>query len=227
NYVKVDAGGTLTSSNTLNVKNNGLLQLAATGAIEGRTPAGGASTATIAVASGGRFEAAGTGLGDANTVLTTVSSGGSFAVGLGGRASASTLTLSNTASKLTLNTGSTLEIGLFGATSSDQLNFTTTNILTVGTGVNFKLTLQGYVPVTGNSWTIFTGSNGFSTGSAANLAAATFVEPSLSVGLSWDTTKFNQANGWVVSVAGVPEPSTVILFGLSLSALWIARRRKA
>jgi T5SS/PEP-CTERM-associated repeat protein len=225
NYVKVDAAGTFTSDSTINVKDKGLLQLAATGAIEGRNPAGVAATATIAVASGGRFEAAGSGLGAVGTtVLTTLSSNSTFAVGLGDAVAASTLTLSNTNSKVTLNTGSTFEFGIFGAATSDQLNFSATNILTVGTGVNLRLTLQGYVPVDGDSWTMITGSDGFATGSAANLAAATFVTPSLSGGLSWDTSEFNQTDGWVISV--VPEPATVVLLGLSLSALLLVRRRK-
>jgi len=230
NYVKVDAGGLLTSNNNINVRNTGLLQLAATGVIEGRTTAGVASTAAIAVASGGRFEAAGTGLGAVGTTVnTTVNSGATFAIGLGDAVAASTLTLSNTSSKLTLNTGSTMEIGIFGAAAIDQLNFTATNILTVGTDVNFKLTLHGYAPVAGNSWAVIIGSNGFANiTSSNNLAAATFETPSLSPGLSWDMTQFNQADGWIVSIAGIPipEPNAALLVGLPLGIIVLLRRMR-
>jgi|GEM_PF-2060892 len=224
NYVLVDANGTLTSQNNINVKEKGALRLAATGKIEGRTTAGVAATAAINVLADGRFEAAGAGLGATTTVNTTINSGGFLAVGLDTAVVASTLSLSNTSSKMTLNTGSFLEFGLFGNGLNDSIAFTSTNIMTIGTGVNLRLTLQAYSPADGNSWTLLTGS-GFATGSAGNLAAATFDLPTLGGGLSWDTTKFNETDGWMVSV--VPEPSSLMLLGISLGTLLFVRRRRA
>jgi len=224
NFILVGANGTLTSRNTITVSDRAALRLAATGAIEGRTVAGVADTATINVLSGGRFEAAGTGLGAVTTVNTTVSSGGFLAVGLDSAVVASTLSLSNTNSKVTLNTGSTLEFGLFGNGLNDSLAFSATNIMTVQSGANLRLTLQAYAPVAGNSWTLITGA-GFASGSAANLAAATFVLPTLGVGLSWNTTQFNEGNGWGISV--VPEPSSLMLLGVGLSTLLFRRRSRA
>jgi len=224
NFVLVGANGTLTSNNTITVRDKAALRLAATGKIEGRDTAGVAATATISVLSGGRFEAAGSGLGAVTTVNTTVSSGGSLAVGLDSAVAASTLSFSNTNSKMTLNTSSTLEFGLFGNGLNDSIAFSAINIMTVQSGVNLRLTLQAYAPVDGNSWTLITGA-GFASGSAANLAGATFVLPTLGVGLSWNTTQFNEGNGWGISV--VPEPSSLMLFGASLGALLIFRRRRA
>lgn len=224
NFILVGANGTLTSRNTITVSDRAALRLAATGAIEGRNIAGVADTATINVLSGGRFEAAGTGLGAVTTVNTTFSSGGSLAVGLDSAVAASTLSLSNTNSKVTLNTGSTLEFGLFGNGLNDSLAFSATNIMTVGSGVNLRLTLQAYAPVDGNSWTLITGA-GFASGSAANLAGATFVLPTLGSGLSWNTTRFNATDGWGISV--VPEPSSLMLLGVGLSTLLFFRRRRA
>jgi len=221
NYIKVDAGGTLTSQSSITVNNKALLQLAATGAIEGRTTAGVPSPATISIQNGGRFEAAGSGLGASTTVTTTVASGGKFAVGLTG-GTASTLTLVNTNSKVTLQTGSILEMGVFGAASNDQIAFSAANILTVQTGITFKLTLEGYTPVSGDSWNFITGS-GFATGSDTNLASATFDLPTLSGGLSWDTSNFNSGGAWEIAV--VPEPSIFTLVGGALVLLTLRRRR--
>ena len=224
NYVLVDAGGTLTHSRT-DVRNKGLLQLASGGAIEGRDLAGTPLNSVITVDSGGRFEAAGAGLGADTTVRTTVESGAAFSVGLGDAVAASTLTLSNSDSWLRLESGSTFEIGLFGVNLNDTLQLDAADAFVVLSGVTVKLTLQGYVPVDGNSWSIVSGlSSGFSSGSDANFAAATFDLPALSGGLSWDTTNFSSVGGWEVSV--VPEPSTFLLVGVSLCGLLISRRRK-
>lgn len=224
NFVLVGANGTLTSSNTITVKDKAALRLSATGKIEGRNTAGVAATATISVLSGGRFEATGPGLGATTTVNTTVSNGGTLAVGLDEAVTAGTLVLSYTSSKMTLNTGSTLEFGIFGNGLNDNIDFTAVNIMTIQSGVNLRLTLEGYVPTAGNSWMLITGA-GFVTGSASNLAGANFDLPTLGGGLSWNTTMFNQTDGWKVSV--VPEPSTLMLLGFSLGTLLYFRRKKA
>lgn len=227
NRIRVNSGGTLTSAASLTVKDKALLQLASGGAIEGRTTAGTASTITVNIESGGRFEAAGSGLGAVGTTaITNVKSGGTFAVGLSDSLTASTLTLSNTNSKLNLASGSILAFGLYGNGLNDQMAFTANSIFSVAGSMTVQLTLEGYTIVGGDSWVLFDGlttarfSN--STTGAANLAASSFILPTLSGGLSWDTSRFNVADGWVIAV--VPEPSVVMLLGGAALILLGTRR---
>lgn len=227
NRIRVNSGGTLTSAASLTVRDKALLQLASGGAIEGRTTAGAASSITVNILSGGRFEAAGSGLGAVGTTaITNVSSGGTFAVGLSDSSTASTLTLSNTASKLNLAAGSILEFGLYGDGLNDQMAFTANSILSVAGSMTVQLTLEGYAVVEGDSWVLFDGltTARFSNGStsAVNLAASSFILPTLSGGLSWDTTRFNVDDGWVIAV--VPEPSAVMLLG-GAALIFLGARR--
>ncbi len=213
NKLIIGPGGTFTAIST--ITNNGVVQLAATGTLNG--------TGILNVTSGARFEAAGSGLG--TTIATNINSGGTLAVGLSGAISSSALTLSSGANKMNLQAGSILEMGIFGASSNDQLNIATGGVLTVASGINFKLTLEGYTPVGGETWTIFTGltAAGLASTNATNMAGATFVLPSLAPGLSWNTSNFNTAGNWQIAVA-VPEPSACAMLVFAIGGLGLLSR---
>lgn len=197
NRLTIANGGTFRSSST--IENRSLLQLAAGGVLEGADALSNPQALGVSVTSTGRFEAAGTGLG--STVTTNVAANGTFAIGLTdgvtGNTTASLLTLRST---VAFTTGSLLEISIFNASTSDQIDFAPAGGILTG---NVKLDLvfeNGYTPESGGSWTLFTGETGDIT--------ATFDLSQLDP-LLWDTDQFNQQGGW--KLVAIPESSSAML----------------
>lgn len=218
NKLVIGSGGTFEGSTDV----YGLLQLAS----------GGEMTAVWTrsqVLSGGRFEAAGSGLNWKHGGLSVsdpglvVKNGGTLAVGLTGDAGASVLQLNTITS---LEEGSTFEMSIFGALSSDRIELTD-QAFVVSTNVNLKLVLEGYSPSAGDGWSLLFGNTAsYLTGTnAANMSLVTLDAPALGGGLSWDMSKFDEANGWRVEV--VPEPSSMALLGAAFLGLatYVARRK--
>lgn len=203
NRLNIQSGGTYSSSGTTNV--TGLLQLAAGGALTGN--------ATVSLNPTGRFEAAGTGLAD--TVTTNINDG-TLAIGLTGAVAASELTLN---SVVNFSGGATLELTLFSSAADgiDRVVFGVDGGFNLAGTVSLDLVLSGYVPVPGDSWTVFSG-NTTGIGGVGQFDTSG-LDPTV-----WNTNLFNEAGGWQLSV--IPEPSTLALFGIALACLGYGRSRK-
>ena len=126
-------------------------------------------------------------------------------------------TVSGTYSSLSL-AGKTLSLGAsVGGTPTVLVE--TTGSATMGAGDIFKLIDWSSI-TTGTAGTI-----GTPGGSSAFSSASDLILPTLSGGLSWDTSAFS-SYGVVVIVAIVPEPARMVLFLLGLAALFLRRRRR-
>ncbi len=228
NRLVIGSGGTLLVGGAI-TNSGGLVQLADGGVLRGETTAGSAVpvdlliqgqvlvSGTVTTTSIGRFEAAGSGL--ASNVTTTVKNNGVFAVGLASATNASTLTLSST---VNLESGSVLEIGIFSDGGIDSINLALSGSLVLQSDAVFMLTLDGYIPKTGDSWAVFTGATSNIIGNFDMTLASL---PTLSGELSWDYSRFNEAGGWQVAV--IPEPrSTGLLLTAAIAGIGCFRRAR-
>ncbi|HWL52249.1 MAG TPA: PEP-CTERM sorting domain-containing protein [Chthoniobacteraceae bacterium] len=212
NKIVIESAGTFSSANT--IVNRGLLALKEGGVLNGRNAADDTAKAiSITTTNGARFEAAGSGL--ESTVSATINSGGTLAVGDGAGGSApQILSLGST---VTFNEGAILELNLF-ETGMDSIDFLAGATLS-GTGI--KLNILGE-PTSSGTWQVFTGQTaGISETITFDL---TGLDP------VWDTSLFNQDDGWKLTATVVPEPSTLAML-LGAGAIFcfhgrrLARRR--
>lgn len=204
NYLLVGNNGTVDINGNVDVS-GGLLRLSASGDL---------SAANVTVSNGGRFEATGDGL---TTTGSVAINNGELEVGFSGDMAAAVLTLSSTVN-LANSANAGLKMSIYGASSADEIEFAGGGLLSIGTASVFHLTLEGYAPVFGDSWALFTG---LTSGISGNFVS--FDLPTLSGGLEWSTTAFNEMGGWTVSV--VPEPSVLSLLLLAAGCLHFRRRR--
>ncbi len=206
NSLLIDAGGTLTqTAGNIAIGENALLRLASGGSLV---------SPSVQVASGGRFEAEGSGLG---ATAVTIDGGAVLAIGVEGGTGAQQLTIGHA---VTLAAGSFLEVDLFASGVMDQLHLDSGGSVVLGNRVTLRLSLAGYDPVLHDRWTLVSG----------NLAAlegefSLFELPELSGGLSWDLSGLNEAGGWELAV--IPEPGTWFLTALGGVALLVFRQRRA
>ncbi|MBC2595731.1 PEP-CTERM sorting domain-containing protein [Ruficoccus amylovorans] len=230
NYLLIDNGGTFTSSSVL-TNTNGLLQLAEGGVLAGKTLAGDSTALTVNVAGSGRFEAAGTGLGNTVTVnfegqvverlvdneivydtYTAV-----FAVGLDGATGPATVTVDST---INLNENSILEIEVYGNGGIDSIILGSNAEFNIGSNVMLSILMGDAGPILEGDYNIFTGNIASISGDFTDMLL-----PELDGGKSWDTSRFNAADGWVLSV--VPEPSTyAVILGAAVVLLALVRRKR-
>lgn len=216
NILEIGAGGTLAT--TASIENNGgLVRLADGGVLKGETALGAATAVSLNINGNGRLEAAGSGLGSSvQVVVGSETETAVLAIGLAGRTTAATLTLQT---GVTMNANSALEVAIFGANKIDSIALTTGGSFLIDGPVSLSISLVGYQLKVGDTYQLFTGDASAVTGSFTVLNM-----PTLTGGLSWDTSSFNQAGGWTFAV--VPEPSTyVLVLGFGLVALASQRRR--
>ncbi|HWL54758.1 MAG TPA: PEP-CTERM sorting domain-containing protein [Chthoniobacteraceae bacterium] len=205
NRLTVGDGGSVEIGGNVNVT-GGLLQLASTGALKANR---------VAVSAGGRFEAGGADLETPGG--TEIGTGSTLAIGLSGASTASLLTLK---SAVAMEAGSALELGLFADGTMSGIALDEGGSFSINSSATIRLVLsEGYQPVSGSEWTVFTGELGSITGTF-DLNAATL--PELAGDLEWDLTRFNQAGAWTVAV--IPEPGSVALLLLAGGA-WLAGGR--
>ncbi len=153
----------------------------------------------------------------ATTTGTRIQTGSTLAIGLGGATSASLLTLK---SAVAMEAGSTLELGLFGDGTMSGIMLEESGSFSISSTATIRLVLsEDYTPVAGSQWTVFTGEVGNITGEF-NLALATL--PMLGGDLEWDLTRFNENGGWQVAV--IPEPGPIALVLLA-GGMWLAGGR--
>lgn len=213
--IQLDPGAVFTSSNIVNINDAGLLQLSSGATLEGKSLGGSDFPLTINVKSGGRFEAAGSGL--ASNVASTVESAGTFSLGLAEAPSASTLNLN---SALTLNDGSIFEVTIFGEDAMGSMNLGASASVLISGDAVFKLLPGDYTPVNGDSWTLFSGDIGNISGmfDLENAILPVLDNQDLSWALNLD--------GSVWKIAVIPEPGTFALLGFAGMAGLFLRRRK-
>lgn len=195
------------------------------------------------VAAGGKL--AGTGsisLSGANAVAVT----GTLAPGNSTLATG-TQTGTFDVTKLTLNTGSTLEVQLGGANPGDGTGFydqmnvtsTTAGAITLNTGVNLTLSLvNSYTPAVNDTFYFLTRADastyanpflGFPEGTPLSLGGG--VTGQITYQANWTgsqgTSSFLGGNDVALMITAVPEPgvSTVLLTGLALFTLVLRRPR--
>lgn len=114
-----------------------------------------------------------------------------------------------------LNAG-TIEFEVASLSSHDRLNLT--GVFSAGGTLVVSL-LDGYAPVKGDFFDLMDFASFVNNGYAFDLSHA-----ALSPGLAWDTTAF--ATTGVISVVGVPEPSSIILLGVGAAILLAFTRRR-
>ncbi len=211
NRLVIGTGGSYLAAGNI-TSDNGLIQLAAGGVLNGETLTGTQQAITLTLNAGSRFEAAGTGLGA--SVSTIVKGNATFAVGLAGHSAAEVLTLK---SRLELESGSHLELSIFGDGQYDQIALTTGGQLVLGDNVTLHLSLVGdYQPAAGSSWQLFSGdANLVTLGSNFQIS-----QPEL-----WDLSGFNQEGGWVI--VAIPEPSTSLLLLTAVAGFCYWKRKSA
>lgn len=147
-----------------------------------------------------------------------IQDGATFAIGITGDSSASSFTLASSADLLN---GSTFATSIFGSGANDigQLNLAIGADMDLSSDVVFQLSLVNYNPALGDEWTVFTGLTNLIDGDFNPTLADL---PSLSGGLEWDLTGFNEEGGWVVAV--IPEPGMLALLSLASGFLLLRRR---
>ncbi|HWL53962.1 MAG TPA: PEP-CTERM sorting domain-containing protein [Chthoniobacteraceae bacterium] len=202
-----------------------LLQLSGNGILK----ASSASTSgniNIRVYAGGRFEAEGAGLTATST--PEIYETGTLAIGVtdsltGKRNAAGQLTLN---SALTFREGGILEIGIFGsgADEADRIAFGTGGSIVNANGATdlgtvIQLVLHNdYLPQAGDSWSLFTGTT---QGNITGRFDLNLIDLSI-----WDLSKFNEIDGWTISAAAIPEPSTTALLLLAGGGVLLALRTR-
>lgn len=218
NSLIIGANGAYLAGRTID--NFGLLQLADSGTLRGENMANGnAANISLNVKSDGRFEVAGDGLHQ--TVATTIDGGATLAVGLTGNTTADVFELS---SSVTLKDNSVLELTVFNSHEISSIAFLPDGFLNIEDGAILRILSAGHGFLSGDSYQLFTNTT---IDSISGSFLSTIELPTLGDGQSWDLSQFNLAGGWQITV--VPEPSTwaMLIGGISLAGVMIARRRRA
>jgi autotransporter-associated beta strand protein len=144
-------------------------------------------------------------------------------------------------SGLTLNTGSNFNFELIGNTTSGRgTNFdavdVTGGILTLQSGVNFNITLNGTGSTvdftnafwnSNQSWLVFSNTNAPSIASLFNLGTVS-ADSQSNTYTGYGSFSFSQSgNDIYLNWAPIPEPSTGILLAVGVAALWWLRRHRS
>lgn len=227
NRLTIGNGGTFQTNSTI-TSNGGLVQLEEGGFLLGEEFDGTAVAVEVNIGEGttregrvGRMEAAGSGLGQSVTV--NINNRGVLGIGSSDASAASLLSLN---SNLNFASGSQLELKIFGENAIDSIFLDSTGQMAIGDDVALVLLVTGgYTLKAGDTYQVFTGDLSSISGSFSD-----FILPTLADGLEWDTSNFNAAGNWALSVGGaIPEPSTVglVMGGLALAGACILRRRQA
>ncbi|TLD69073.1 hypothetical protein FEM03_19590 [Phragmitibacter flavus] len=214
-------GNTLINAGTLRLGANGSLVspriIVATSAIYDVASVTGGYT----LASGQTLEGDGQILGN-----TTIASGANLSIGTVGGDLTQSLAF---AAGLTLNSGSSTYLDLGTPADSDQLNVT--GIFTQANGAKIIVDPNGFVPIAGQTYQLFTFGAGstFSTNLGPLLRTGAedndtdFDLPDISAsGFQWDVSQFTTSG----IVAITPEPSRALLLLAGLVATLLPRRRK-
>lgn len=211
NRLEVGDGGTLHLGGSL--LNHGLLQLHEGGSIVGQKIDGSAHNANLQVTSGGILETRGSGLDD--SVETTLLSGATWRVAVEGEDYAGVFDLVST---MNLESGSRYEVKIYSDGQIDQVHLDGGELNLQGE-VLLALILDGYTPVEGQSWSLFTGDVGAIGGAGA-------FDISGLDSSQWDLSAFNEVGNWTISA--IPEPQAVAMVWALVLIMggWVYRRKR-
>lgn len=209
NYVRVQQGGALHLG--ADMLNSGLMQIESGASVVGRKIDGDPYQATVQVASGGIVEARGSGL--SSSVDIEFLSGSTLRISLGEETIAGVLDLNNT---INMQSGSRYEVKIYSDGQIDKINFVTGTLNLVG-DVILDIVLDNYIPVIGESWSLFTGNTEALTGSGFDLSGLD--------GSKWDLAQFNQDGNWTITAIPEPRATLALFFGVLVLTIFVRKQR--